>query len=422
MRILFSSLDAYCSFVKSLCVLENFATLCCAVLLFAFSFKSYAQDSGNYYSLFTGAAYSSADDLCQAEFSSHISTIESTVYVSYGSSRYRMGISLYGSIIDTLGSISCAYNYSHYKLASTGDVYPNTSFTGYFSIGKRVDCGKTEGITREFRGVNASVIWSGSSGFVAALEGVGTTACYGYCSYDYQSSSSCYLLAGSDSSGFCNYTAVGNGTFCGASDTESAATGDPLVKPDTSEPNPGDGDSGDGDVGGDSGGDSGGSSGGGGDGGSGGSSGGSDSDAGGDNSGGGSDSDNSGGSSGGDSDSGGDSGGGSGSSGDGIPGPTGSLQRPEGGSLDGAIDEWDEKLEGAKEEIKEKIDDNVNAIRGLLDLNLSGGGGVLPCVKLPFFGSSLDLCLDVYAEVLSYLRYVLLFMAAVFAAFVVLKD
>ncbi|WP_447722269.1 hypothetical protein [Aquipseudomonas campi] len=107
--------------------------------------------------------------------------------------------------------------------------------------------------------------------------------------------------------------------------------------------------------------------------------------------------------------------------------PSTQLQPGEQGNFDEGNAVWDQKLADIKTELDEKIEQYSSSFKGLFDINLGSGGGALPCdtVNVSFgrFGStSLRLCLNDYAEQLSYLRYALLLAASVIAALVVLRD
>ncbi len=107
--------------------------------------------------------------------------------------------------------------------------------------------------------------------------------------------------------------------------------------------------------------------------------------------------------------------------------PTAQLKKGEQGNFEEGNNEWDEKISTLKDELDEKLAQYGDLFKGLVNVNLGTGGGALPCdtVNISFgrFGStSLRLCLNDYAEQLSYLRYALLLAASVIAALVVLRD
>ncbi len=122
------------------------------------------------------------------------------------------------------------------------------------------------------------------------------------------------------------------------------------------------------------------------------------------------------------SDGGGNSGGGSDNGTDGGDGPSESLEQPKQGSWDEALEEWDAKVEEAKEQFRDKIKENADQLKGVFDVNLGEGGGKLPCDTFTVWKKPVSLCFTAYEEKLSYLRYALMFMASVLAAFAILKE
>ncbi|WP_193453079.1 hypothetical protein [Pseudomonas nitroreducens] len=118
---------------------------------------------------------------------------------------------------------------------------------------------------------------------------------------------------------------------------------------------------------------------------------------------------------------GGGTGGGDGGT-NGGDGPKQSLGQPKQGNWDEALETWTAKVDAAKKEFSEKIKDNADQLKGVFDLNLGEGGGKLPCGSFVAWKKTFSLCFTEYEEKLSYLRYALMFMASVLAAFVILKE
>ena len=128
---------------------------------------------------------------------------------------------------------------------------------------------------------------------------------------------------------------------------------------------------------------------------------------------------------GGDGDGGGSTGGGTGGGDGGTNGGSGpkqSLVQPKQGSWDESLETWTGKVAEAKKEFSEKIKENADQLKGVFDLNLGEGGGKLPCDTFVVWKKTVSLCFTEYEEKLSYLRYALMFMASVLAAFVILKE
>lgn len=112
--------------------------------------------------------------------------------------------------------------------------------------------------------------------------------------------------------------------------------------------------------------------------------------------------------------------------GDGDGAPTEKLEQGEQGSFDEALKEWDEKIADIQVELDKKIAEYTGLFSGVFDLNLGGTGGSLPCYNVPIkigaASTSGKLCIADYERELSFLRYILLLVAAVVAAFIVLRD
>lgn len=299
-----------------------------------------------------------------------------------------------------------------------------------------------------------------SGGRVYIISSPPSNACSGGCQYQPSSghATTCYLVKGSTTNGFCNYTMSSDGQSCAADNALPPAVGDPPNPPspdgetDPAAPPTDPNDPGcpkgyswsgttcvksptDPEGGGEGGGTDPGTDPGTGGGNGGGDGGGTDPGTGGGN-GGGTDP----GTGGGDgTGTGGGNGNGNGNGdgeGDGegecdptknplcagIPGPSGSLGAPEAGSWDEANAEWDERVTEAKKELKDAVKANIDHLKGAFDLQLSTGGGQLPCDSFTVWGKSYRLCVADYSTQLSYMRLALLLMAALIAAFVILKE
>ncbi|MDQ1845885.1 attachment protein [Pseudomonas aeruginosa] len=268
-----------------------------------------------------------------------------------------------------------------------------------------------KGLTDLFSSPPSNIFVSGGRNFVNSSP---PTACKNGCQYlpTTSKTTSCYRYPGSDNQGFCNYVLMTDGSACAADSGNPGMTGPslndtPPTNPDEppSDPNdpgcppgyswsgttcvktptdptePG------------------------GDGGDGGNTGGGDG-------------------------SGGGTGGGDGGNCDpakqdcspGPAGPGGELKEPKPGTWDDAIATWEQKVEQAKKELKDKVRANVDQMKGAFDLNLAEGGGQLPCESMTIWGRSYSLCVADYADQLSNLRVALLLMAALIAAFILLRD
>lgn len=261
-----------------------------------------------------------------------------------------------------------------------------------------------KGLTDLFSSPPSNIFVSGGRNFVNSSP---PTACKNGCQYlpTTSKTTSCYRYPGSDNQGFCNYVLMTDGSACAADSGNPGMTGPslndtPPTNPDEppSDPNdpgcpPGYSWSGTTCVktptdptepGGD----------------------------------------------GGDGGDGGNTGGGDGGNCDpakqdcspGPAGPGGELKEPKPGTWDDAIATWEQKVEQAKKELKDKVRANIDQMKGAFDLNLAEGGGQLPCESMTIWGRSYSLCVADYADQLSNLRVALLLMAALIAAFILLRD
>ncbi len=123
------------------------------------------------------------------------------------------------------------------------------------------------------------------------------------------------------------------------------------------------------------------------------------------------------GSSGGDGDGSGSSGGTGGDGGDGSGG--GGLKEPKQGSFDKTIKEYDDAIAKAQKDFQELQGKFESVLASKFDIHLGTGGGSLPCWDFTALGQRYDVCLTQYAQELSVIRYVVLFIAAMLAGWIV---
>jgi hypothetical protein len=95
--------------------------------------------------------------------------------------------------------------------------------------------------------------------------------------------------------------------------------------------------------------------------------------------------------------------------------PSGESLKPptEKGTFD--LEEWDGKIAAAKSELKDTGNAIVGKINSVNSWFISGGGGSLPCITTDVA----RICPDDYSDELVGIRYVLLFIAALIAVFIV---
>ncbi len=123
------------------------------------------------------------------------------------------------------------------------------------------------------------------------------------------------------------------------------------------------------------------------------------------------------GSSGGDGDGSGSSGGTGGDGGEGSGG--GGLKEPKQGSFDKTIKEYDDAIAKAQKDFQELQGKFESVLASKFDIHLGTGGGSLPCWDFTALGQRYDVCLTQYAQELSVIRYVVLFIAAILAGWIV---
>ncbi|MEQ0884890.1 hypothetical protein ABLT21_00270 [Pseudomonas aeruginosa] len=123
------------------------------------------------------------------------------------------------------------------------------------------------------------------------------------------------------------------------------------------------------------------------------------------------------GSSGGDGDGSGSDGGAGSDGGDGSGG--GGLKEPKQGSFDKTIKEYDDAIAKAQKDFQELQGKFESVLASKFDIHLGTGGGALPCWDFTALGQRFDVCLTEYAKELSVIRYVVLFIAAMLAGWIV---
>ncbi|NQD92912.1 hypothetical protein HP532_09650 [Pseudomonas sp. CrR25] len=89
----------------------------------------------------------------------------------------------------------------------------------------------------------------------------------------------------------------------------------------------------------------------------------------------------------------------------------------ERGSFD--LEQWDQKIEDAKLELATLTNEFGELFQGVTAVNLSGSGGQLYCNSFTVMNRSYDLCLSQYAEQLAGIGTVILFLAALLAAYII---
>lgn len=97
----------------------------------------------------------------------------------------------------------------------------------------------------------------------------------------------------------------------------------------------------------------------------------------------------------------------------------GGLKEPKQGSFDKTIKEYDDAIAKAQKDFQELQGKFESVLASKFDIHLGTGGGSLPCWDFTALGQRFDVCLTEYAKELSVIRYVVLFIAAMLAGWIV---
>ncbi|WP_439860992.1 hypothetical protein [Pseudomonas sp. MBLB4136] len=89
----------------------------------------------------------------------------------------------------------------------------------------------------------------------------------------------------------------------------------------------------------------------------------------------------------------------------------------ERGSFD--LDAWDQKIEDAKLELSTLTNQFGDLFQGVTDLGLSGSGGQLACETFTVAGKTHEICLSEYADQLSGIGAIIVFLAALLATYII---
>jgi hypothetical protein len=80
-------------------------------------------------------------------------------------------------------------------------------------------------------------------------------------------------------------------------------------------------------------------------------------------------------------------------------------------------------LQAAQDEFDQVVADIRSEFHGVFgDLSIGGGSGALPCKTVSFMGASLSFCFSSYSWLFDMIRQILLWMAALFAIVIILRD
>lgn len=111
---------------------------------------------------------------------------------------------------------------------------------------------------------------------------------------------------------------------------------------------------------------------------------------------------------------------------DDVAGPTKSLIGKASEGFGETEAEWQTKIDAGRQQLDGLIDQYSALFSGAFDLNVSTGGGSLPCLNTPIsaLGQSADIkiCPADYEDQLIYLKYILLAVATILAGFIILRN
>ncbi len=112
------------------------------------------------------------------------------------------------------------------------------------------DCPSKEGQTKELRGPESPIVFSGGVGYVMWPVDSDKSYCVDSCSYSGAAKTDCYAVSSGSDRGYCNFMVAGLGDSCDADSAPLASVGAPITAPTDPVDPPDPGDNGGGDTGG----------------------------------------------------------------------------------------------------------------------------------------------------------------------------
>ena len=111
---------------------------------------------------------------------------------------------------------------------------------------------------------------------------------------------------------------------------------------------------------------------------------------------------------------------------DDIAGPTKTLTGKVSQGFGETEAEWQAKIDAGRQQLDGLIDQYSTLFSGAFDLNVSTGGGSLPCLNTPISAlgqnANIKICPADYEDQLIYLKYILLACATILAGFIILRN
>lgn len=128
----------------------------------------------------------------------------------------------------------------------------DSPYTFDSSTGMCTTCPSTQGQTKELKGPEAPIAFSGGAGYVMWSADPDVSYCVDSCSYSGAVKTACYAVSSGSDRGYCNFMVGGEGDSCDADSAPLASVGAPITAPTdpVDPPDPDPGDNGGGDTGG----------------------------------------------------------------------------------------------------------------------------------------------------------------------------
>lgn len=138
----------------------------------------------------------------------------------------------------------------HHNPPTTSEVYANLKFEGTCDSPYVFDststmchnCPSTAGQTKELKGPEAPITFSGGAGYVMWATDADSSYCVDSCSYSGAAKTACYAVSSGSDRGYCNFMVAGLGDSCDADSAPLASVGAPITAPTdpVDPPDPGD--------------------------------------------------------------------------------------------------------------------------------------------------------------------------------------
>lgn len=136
-------------------------------------------------------------------------------------------------------SASCIYSRTDNR---TGQTITRSDIVRQFGVcsspytydptsGMCTTCPSTQGQTKELKGPESPITFSGGAGFVMWAADSDASYCVDSCSYSGAAKTGCYAVSSGSDRGFCNFIVAGLGDSCDAESAPLASSGSPITSP-----------------------------------------------------------------------------------------------------------------------------------------------------------------------------------------------